>query len=39
MKNPVGRASVPVTLILFLKSFWWHRHLAGAVHRLESLCY
>jgi hypothetical protein len=18
------------------KSFWWHRHLAGAVHRLEA---
>jgi hypothetical protein len=19
-----------------LKNFWWHRHLAGAVHRLEA---
>jgi hypothetical protein len=21
---------------LFLKSYWWHRHLAGAAHRLEA---
>jgi hypothetical protein len=34
-----GMALVSFLLSFGLKSSWWHRHLAGAAHRLESLCH